>query len=223
MKTQNKTIIGITLVAVLLIIAIIVSTIPSLVSRSEITIDGGSSQLGNTPQIGPVICNTSLTKGNEKYNYNYNLNRENSDTTTMNSSIVRLGDNSYTRTTAIITSQKSDQIEAVGLGSAISFEIELDERFECKNAVIIMTTVTERIVQDLPCQSELYLIDVCEDDKSIIGNETITVTAGTFDTNIYADSENKTQVWMSEELPIPIRMLTGGVEIELVSYERSIE
>jgi hypothetical protein len=96
----------------------------------------------------------------------------------------------------------------------------LDSNLVCSKAFTNMTVNGQIFSQEIECTKGNDRIEVCAENVNQIGQETISVQAGTFDTKIYLALDNSTKYWISGLATVPIKIMAQNVTMELVNYKK---
>ena len=226
-------------VLLLLAVAVIISWVPGLLTKQPSAQQSPVSQqfapsvgqnTSSQQQATTSACNDSLTNGSERYNYAYLLRyKDNASTTgTMSSILMRnsgqtdVANASYIRETKMSVPIDPTLAAQVGgsLSASMTVHTYLDAKMGCIKSELVVLVGDNEMKLDSACDSvSLDTIEICRDSVNESGTETVTVGAGSFNTKRYVSADNST-VFMSDDIPLPIRISNVMADMDLQSYEK---
>jgi len=222
------------LLAILLVIAIIVGTLPQLLKKSILPVtspnltQSESSNYSTEPgifnytlntsnfNITIPVCNLTLISNNERDTYSYTITYDSPEfagRTSMMTSEFSTSAEGYVR--KVVTIMQLEQG-----ASRIDLVMLLDNNLNCSKAFMNMTVNGQTFSQETACSKGSDRIEVCSENVNQVGQETITVQAGTFDTEIYLTNDNSTKYWISGLATVPIKIMAQNLTMELVNYKK---
>jgi hypothetical protein len=182
---------------------------------SELNIASNLTNITSATNVSEVKeeCKNYIYLGGEKRSYEYLLTSSQM-TSTMKSNFIgkesRDGKEYYVRENLMTISTQGQQFRAYS-------KIYMDENFTCAFQEVNATIQGKEYNQQVPCEKEQMVGKICADNLKYIGNETVKVGAGIFDTKVY--KFEGTKIWISEGIEVPIKMESEDLKMELLSYK----
>jgi len=184
---------------------------------------GNQSIIRPSPE-NATPCSEWLLSGGDKDTYAYLISASYKDTGMELSAMMEshyLGYNGgynmrRIRMNSNISSQSGDYSSDADM---VTF---MDSDFKCIKVNVTTTIQNRTYSQEVSCSQAQGKMgfNFCADQFNKTKDETITVKAGTFQTEVYSD--NNSIVWISNSTNVPIKIVSSqnGEVMELVSYKR---
>ncbi|MEM2974027.1 MAG: hypothetical protein QW112_00140, partial [Candidatus Micrarchaeia archaeon] len=158
-----------------------------------------------------ATCSEYLAMGGRTENYEYLIVSSGISTYLKSSfagSELKDGVEYYVRESEITTTIQEQTLKA-------NMRTYMDKNYTCLFQETWARIGQREIREEKPCDGSTALL-ICKDSMLYLGDEDITIMAGTFSTKKYEIPQGK--IWISEGIEVPVKIETSSGITELVSY-----